>query len=96
MLAQSSLLSPQKKAELKWCRAVNTHGRAGKNIPVHLHIEHLNHQLKGMIRNLGSNFTPESVKHASKALGTVKAACSNFEKVSEISGWHGLSFHAIL
>ena len=55
LLAQSLVLSARKTAELKWCRTVNTHGRAGKNIPIDLHMEHLNCQLKDMIRNLGSN-----------------------------------------
>ena len=78
LLAQSLVLSARKTAELKWCRTVNTHGRAGQNIPVDLHMEHLNRQLKDMIRNLGSNITPESVQHISKALGAVSDICSSF------------------
>lgn len=85
LLAQSLLLSPQKIAELKWCRTVNTNGRPGKNIPVDLHIEHLNRHLKGMMRNLGSNITPEAVQHASRALGTIETVCSNFEEITNIS-----------
>ena len=85
LLAQSLLLSPQKIAELKWCRTVNTSGRPGKNVPVDLHIEHLNRRLKGMMRNLGSNITPESVQRISKALGTIETVCSNFEQVTNIS-----------
>ena len=85
LLAQSILLSPRKVAELKWCRTVNTPGRAGKNIPVDLHMEHLNCQLKDMMHNLGSNITPESVQRISKALGAVSDICSNFEETSKIS-----------
>ena len=85
LLAQSLLLSPQKIAELKWCRIVNTSGRPGKNVPVDLHIEHLNRRLKGMMRNLGSNITPESVQRVSKVLGTIETVCSNFEQVTNIS-----------
>ena len=85
ILAQSLLLSPQKIAELKWCRTVNTIGRPGKNIPVDLHIEHLNRRLKGMMRNLGSNITPEAVRRVSRALGTIETVCSNFEEVTNIS-----------
>ena len=91
LLAQSLVLSARKTAELKWCRTVNTHGRAGKNIPVDLHMEHLNRQLKDMIHNLGSNITPESVQRISKALGAVSDICSNFEettKISAVSNFH--------
>ena len=60
LLAQSLLLSCRKTAELKWCRTINTHGCPSKNIPVDLHMEHLNRRLKGMMWNLGLNITPES------------------------------------
>lgn len=85
LLAQSLLLSSRKTAELKWCRTINTHGLPNKNILVDLHIEHLNRQLKDMMRNLGSNITPESVQCTSKALGTVTEICHNFEETSKIS-----------
>ena len=85
LLAQSSLLSPRKIAEIKWSRTVNTHGRPGKNIPVDLHLEHLNKRLKGMLHGLGSNISPESVQCASKVLGLVETVCTNFENVSNIT-----------
>ena len=85
LLAQSLLLSARKVAELKWCRTVNTHGCAGKNIPIDLHMEHLNYKLKDMMHNLGSNITPESVQQISKALGAVLDICSNFEETTKIS-----------
>ena len=84
LTAQSLLLSPRKVAELKWSRTINTHGHAGKNIPVDLHMEHLNRNLKRMLHQLGSNITPETVQRASKALGAVDAVCCNFEEVTEI------------
>jgi len=42
-----------------------------KNIPVDLHMEHLNRRLKIMIRNLGANVSPGTVKPTSKALAVV-------------------------
>jgi len=84
LLAQSCLVSPRKKAEIMWSRTVNTHGRAGKNIPVHLHLEHLNRRLKGMLRGLGSNISPKSVQRAAKMLGPIETVCTNFENVSNI------------
>ena len=85
LLGQSLLSSARKVAKLKWCHTVNTHGRAGKNIPVDLHMEHLNRKLKDMMHNLGSNITPESVQRMSKALGAVSDICSNFEETTNIS-----------
>ena len=58
MLAQSAVLSPRQSAELKSPRTANTHGRAKNNIPADLHMEHLNHRLKGMMRGLKSNIIP--------------------------------------
>ena len=92
LLAQSLLFSPRKAAELKWCRTVNTHGRAGHNIPVDLHMEHLNANLKRMLHHLGSNITPASVLRASRALGAVQSVCTNFEDSSGIS--LGTGFHS--
>ena len=91
LVAQSLLLSPRKAAELKWCRTVNTHGRVGQNIPVDLHMEHLNANLKSMLHHLGSNITPDSVLRASRALGAVRTVCANFEDILDIS--HGTDFH---
>lgn len=92
VVAQSLLLSPRKAAELKWCRTVNTQGRVGQNIPVDLHMEHLNANLKRMLHNLGSNITPASVQRASRALGAVQSVCSNFEDATEIP--LGTGFHS--
>jgi len=91
LVAQSLLFSPRKAAELKWCRTVNTHGRVGQNVPVDLHMEHLNANLKSMLHHLGSNIMPDSVLHASKALGAVRTVCTNFEDVTDITldtGFH--------
>ena len=42
LLAQSHFLSERKKSELKWNRTVNVHIQVSCNIPVDLHMEHLN------------------------------------------------------
>jgi len=85
LLAQCSTLSPRQIAEIKWSRTVNTHGRPGSNIPVDLHLEHLNRRLKGMLRGLGSNISPQSVRRASMALGVIETVCTNFETVSAVA-----------
>ena len=92
LLAESLLFSPRKATELKWCRTVNTHGRVGHNIPVDLHMEHLNANLKRMLHHLGSNITPSSVLRTSKALGAVQSVCTNFEESSDIM--FGTEFHS--
>ena len=41
------LLSPRLKRQLIWSRFINVHGRPRKNIPMNLHMEHLNAIAKG-------------------------------------------------
>ena len=79
-IAQTLLLSPRQLCDIKWNRTVNTTGRIGKNIPVDLHMEHLNKRLKIMIRNLGSNVSPTTVRCASKALAIVDVVRLQFLK----------------
>ncbi len=46
-------------------RFVNTHGR---NIPCDLHNEHVNKQFKGIIRNMGANFTKTESTRAARSV----------------------------
>ena len=85
LLAQSLTLSDRKVTELKWSRTVNVHGRVGCNIPVDLHMEHLNRRLKNMIGNLGSNVHCSAIERVAKSLGVVDAVCRTFETESEAS-----------
>ena len=80
LIVQTLLLSPRQICDIKWNRAVDTTGRIGKNIPVDLHMEHLNRRLKMMIRNLGANLSPTTVKRASKALSVVDGVRLRFLK----------------
>uniref|UniRef100_A0A1X7U352 Uncharacterized protein n=1 Tax=Amphimedon queenslandica TaxID=400682 RepID=A0A1X7U352_AMPQE len=43
------------KEQLLWSRTINTIGRPGKNIPMDLHMEHLNRVVKDAMRTLSSN-----------------------------------------
>ena len=83
LLAQSHTLSDRKVTELKWSRTVNVHGRVGCNIPVDLHMEHLNQRLKSMIGNLGSNVHCSAIERIAKSLGVVDTVCRTFEAESE-------------
>ena len=71
LLTQTLLLSPRQVYKIKSGRTVNSTGRIGRNIPVDLHMEHLNRRLKIMMRNFGSNITPKTVQRSSKTLGTI-------------------------
>lgn len=79
-IAQTLLLSPRQICDIKWNRTVNTTGQIGKNIPVDLHMEHLNRRLKIMIRSLSANVSPNTVKRASKALAIVDVVRMQFLK----------------
>lgn len=46
LLLGTITMSPQQSAVLQWSRFVNTHGRDGCNIPMDLHLEHLNRRFK--------------------------------------------------
>ena len=92
-LAQTTLLSPRKVSELKWSRTVNTSGRKGKNIPVDLHMEHLNRRLKIMLRHLGSNIMPLTAERTARVLGVVQKVCAQFKAESGIT--RSKDFHSV-
>ena len=97
-LAQTLLLSPREVCDLKWNRTVNTSGHVGKNIPVDLHMEHLNRRLKIMVRRLGSNVSPATVLRASKALAVVDTVRLQFLKDDLDDSAHNIGnkdFHTI-
>jgi len=80
-------MSLRQACKIKWARTVNTTGRIGRNIPVDLHMEHLNRKLKIMMRNLTSNITsnitPKTVQH--KTLGTIEQACARFREETDVA-----------
>ena len=61
-------LSPRQAAQLKWSRCINTTNIVGRNIPMDLHLEHLNRCLKCTMRNMGSNLTDNSVTLAAECV----------------------------
>ncbi len=71
LLQHKYTLSPRLSAQLMWSRFVNTTGRPGKNIPVDLHMEHLNKIAKGAIRFQGSNRSKKAIKRIGRAIGTL-------------------------
>ena len=80
ILQVNHVLSPRQAAQVKWCRTVNTTNLKGNNIPMDLHLEHLNRRVKTTLRNMGSN-----VKLAAESVGIVTAICHVFERQSSSS-----------
>ena len=67
MLEVQFVASPRLAHQIMLSRIVNTRGHQGRNIPVGLHMEHLNRCLKDNILGLGANVM-ENVVNSSKSL----------------------------
>ena len=61
LMGHAHFSSPRQSAQLQWSRFVNTHGCDDCNIPMDLHLEHLNKRLKGALAVLQSNVTPTAI-----------------------------------
>ena len=57
-----AVASPRLAHQMMWTQTVNTRGQKGHNVPIDLHIEHLNRALKGSIFGLSANIT-ESIQN---------------------------------
>lgn len=75
-------LLDRQKQQLLWSRCVNTKGRPGANIPMDLHMEYFNRQLKIMLRNVGANISDRTIQKAGRCLSTVQTLCQAFEDQS--------------
>ena len=63
---------PRIKQQIVWSRVVNSRGGAGNNIPVDLHMEHLDRLLKDMIIGIGANISEQAIVQSSKSLDGIK------------------------
>lgn len=93
LLGHDYFLSPRQSAQLQWCRFVNIHGREGCNIPMDLHLEHLNKRLKGALAGLQSNVTSTAINRIGQSLGVVCHVCDTLEQEVQLqttSGYHPL------
>lgn len=78
------LLSDRLKFQILWCRIINVSGRIGSNVPMDLHMEHLNRDLKEALRHLSSNVNDTSIQRIGKALRKLNQLKENYDKSSEI------------
>lgn len=65
-------------------RFINIHGRPGKNIPMDLHLEHLNNFLKEQLKTLRSNLNEENAKRIAQAMNNIRELVMNTEQNLEI------------
>ena len=79
-LINETLYPPRLKNQMLWSRFVNVKGRQGCNIPLDLHMEHMNRRVKAALRNLNSNVTPNSIDRIGKSIGVIRNICSIFEE----------------
>ena len=87
----NALLSPRIAHELIWNRTVNVKGGAGNNIPMDLHLEHLNRVFKDNINTFRAHISEQSVQRSSRAIAPVKAILEAFDKTTSVkqeSGHH--------
>ena len=74
-------LEPENAFRLIWDRFVNTKGKKGHNISLDLHLEHLNHFLKELLKGLRSNIDENNARRIAESMGNMKKIV---DKVSEI------------
>ena len=92
LLAQvNALSSPRIAHELIWNRTVNVNGGAGNNIPMDLHLKHLNRVFKDNINIFRAHISEQSVQRSLRAIAPVKAILEAFDKITSVkqeSGHH--------
>ena len=84
-------LPPRQAQQLIWSRFVNTKGIGGKNIPLDLHLEHLNRVCKTAIGHVGPNKTDDAIVRCAKVLGPMCKLLQNFDDDNDVcvlSGAH--------
>ena len=65
---------------------MNVHGRPGRNVPVDMHMEHLNRIAKGAIGFLGSNKAEKAIMRIGQSIGTLSPVLDNFDEDNHIQG----------
>lgn len=83
--------SPRVAHSLTWNRFWNRRGGRGNNVPLDLHLEHLNNFLKSFLRNKGSNLTEDTADRVSKSIGVINTLLKTTDRelnVSRPSGSH--------
>ena len=77
-------LTHRQAQELIWSRFINSHSAPGRNIPVDLHQDHLNHVCKDSIRGLQFNKVETAIIRIRKALGTISPVQDQFDEQNNV------------
>ena len=80
-----NLSSQELATQIKWSRFINIHGKAGYNVPVDLHMEHLNKQLKRLVTGLGANCTASAMVAISKCIKNLQEVTSTIDQALNIA-----------
>ena len=83
--------SPRVATQLLWSRVVNTKGKEGYNVPVDLHMEHLNRTVKEYIAGVGANVSQNTIIQCGQLLDGMMTITKNYDRVNNIhlsSGKH--------
>ena len=76
--------SPRIAHQLLWSGGVNVHGGKGNNVPLDLHMEHLNRIIKDHVANLGPNVARKSIIQCSKSLSGIMKVLENVDTQLEV------------
>lgn len=71
-LQVNACLTPRLSHSVIWNRFWNSKGGNGNNIPLDLHLEHLNNFLKSFLKGLGPNLSEKSASRVSQSIGVLK------------------------
>lgn len=78
-LQTKAILSPNAAHQVIWHRFVNAQGGRGRNIPCDLYNEHINKQVKYIIRNMGSNLTESALQRAAHSVTSIQKICEQYD-----------------
>lgn len=90
-LQVNSTLSARMSHSVTWNRFWNGRGGRGNNIPLDLHLEHLNNYLKSFLKGLGPNLNEDSANRISRSMGVLKELMDKTDRelaVTTPSGLH--------
>lgn len=92
----NATLSPRVAHDVTWNRFWNNGGGKGKNIPLDLHLEHLNNFLKSFLKNKGTNLTEQTADRVSRSAGVLKNLMDTADRELQLSQPTGIHHAADL
>lgn len=76
--------SPRVASQLLWSRVVNTKGKEGHNVPVDMHMEHLNRTVKEYIAAVGANISQNTILQCGQSLDGMMTITKNFDRENNV------------